>query len=229
MYTEWLDTLIKVRLFEGIEEDELNKMLMCLSPKIVSYKKREYLTIVGNEFSGIGVVLKGKVNVTKENVAGNKIIMAKLNKGDIFGEIVAFSHKNEWVATVIASTKCTIMFLPSDKIVGNCPKMCVGHKLLIQNMIKIVSCKAIKLNRKVEYLTIKSIRAKISTYLLEQFRINGKSTFNIPFKRYELAEFLNVSRPSLSREMSKMKDQGIIDFYKSSFKIIDIEKLKALV
>ncbi|QZY53970.1 Crp/Fnr family transcriptional regulator [Crassaminicella profunda] len=226
MYTRWINILHKVKLFENIEVNELSKMLSCLRPNKVSYKKKEYITIAQNKFTGIGIIVEGEVIVTKENVAGDRVIIAKLNEGNIFGEIVAFSDKNEWPATVIAITDCTVLFLPTEKILGNCPKMCIGHKLLIQNMLKIVSQKALNLNRKIEYLVMKSIRSKISNYLLEQYNRIGKNKFIIPLKRNELAEFLNVSRPSLSRELVKMKEEGMIDFYRSSFEIIDLEELK---
>lgn len=227
MYEKWIKTLKRVELFKDFEIDELNKMLMCICPKITSYKKKEYVTIAENRFTGIGVVLEGEVIVTKENAAGNRVIMAKLKEGDIFGEMMAFSGYNKWAATVVASTDCTVIFLPPEKIVGNCSNICRGHKLLIQNMLSLISKKALGLNRKVEYLVIKSIRRKISVYLLEQYNKTGRLTFIVPLKRNELAEFLNVSRPSLSREIIKMKEEGIIDFYRSTFKIIDIEGLKA--
>ncbi len=227
MYAKWLNVLNQVKLFENIEAEGLNVMLNCLSPKIVSYKKKEYITIEGDEFTGIGILVQGEVIVTKENVAGDRVIISKISEGNLFGEMIAFSGKNQWPATVIASTDCTVICFPSDRILGNCPRMCIEHKLLIQNMLKIVSKKALKLNRQIEYLTIKSIRTKISTYLLEQYHIVGKNMFIIPLKRNELAEFLNVSRPSLSRELIKMKDEGIIDFDKSTFKILDMVTLKA--
>ncbi len=227
MYEKWIKTLKRVELFKDFEIDELNKMLMCICPKITSYKKKEYVTIAENRFNGIGIVLEGEVIVTKENAAGNRVIMAKLKEGDIFGEMMAFSGYNKWAATVVASTDCTVIFLPPEKIVGNCSNICRGHKLLIQNMLSLISKKALGLNRKVEYLVIKSIRRKISVYLLEQYNKTGRLTFIVPLKRNELAEFLNVSRPSLSREIIKMKEEGIIDFYRSTFKIIDIEGLRA--
>ena len=229
MYTKWINSLTKVVLFKDLDKDELIKTLMCIRPNIATYKKKEYLTISGEEFIGIGIIVEGKVIVTKENAAGDRMIMAKLEEGDIFGEMIAFTKYKKWPATVIAETDCTVLFLSSDKIIGNCPSTCPGHKFLIGNMLTLISQKALGLNRKMEYLTIKSIRGKISTYLLEQYNRRREQTFMIPLKRNELAEFLNVSRPSLSREMIKMKDEGIIDFYRSSFKIIDLEALKASI
>lgn len=228
MYTKWLETLKKVKLFEDIEVDELSSMLNCLQPKIVYYQKNEYITIAENEYTGVGIVVRGEVMVTKENAAGDRLMMAKLKENNMFGEMIAFSNNGKWPATVVASTDCAVLFITPQKIVGNCPKMCIGHRMLIQNMLKIVSQKALQLNRSIEYLSMKSIRTKVSAYLLDQYNILGKTRFTIPFKRNELAEYLNVSRPSLSREIIKMKQEAIIDFDKSTFDIINIETLKSI-
>lgn len=226
MYSKWLDLLTKVDLFANITKDELNVMLLCLKPNIVKYKKNEYIKNDGDKFDGIGIVVEGGVTVTKEDAAGNRVIISNIEYGNIFGEVMAFSNKNKWGATVIATKDSTIMFLAPDKIVGNCPKMCFSHKTLIQNMLKIISQKAIQLNKKVEYLALKSIRMKICTYLLEQYSNWGELSFTIQLKRDDLADFLSITRPSLSRELGKMKDEGIIDFQKSSFTIMNLKLLK---
>jgi Mn-dependent DtxR family transcriptional regulator len=72
------------------------------------------------------------------------------------------------------------------------------------------------------------MRGKISTYLLEQYKRTGKATFIIPLRRNELADFLNVSRPSLSREMSRLMEEGIIDYHRASIKIKDLDSLKRM-
>ena len=98
---------------------------------------------------------------------------------------------------------------------------------MIENFMKVISDNALMLNKKVQYLSIKSIRGKISAYLLEQYKNNKGNTIVLPLKRNELADFLNVSRPSMSRELCKMRDEGIIDFHLSTFKIKDIETLES--
>jgi len=121
------------------------------------------------------------------------------------------------------------MFLPPEKIIGSCPHQCASHRLLIHNMLRIVSDKALRLNKQVMYLAMKSIREKVATLLLEEYRRAGTATFMLPLKRHELADFLNVARPSLSRELGRMKAEGIIDFHRSTVKILNLEKLKQMV
>jgi CRP-like cAMP-binding protein len=118
------------------------------------------------------------------------------------------------------------MFLPAGKIVGNCERLCASHRQLVINLLEIVSGKALMLHRKLEYLAIKSLRGKVSSFLLEQQKMAGRATFMMPMKRNELADFLNVSRPSLSREMCRMRDEGILEFHRESIKINDIDALR---
>lgn len=226
MYDKWLDVLNDVKLFNNIDFNELLNILNCMKPVIRNYKKKENITNAYEQFNGIGIILEGDVIITKDNLAGSRIIMAKLSTGDIFGETIAFSNYDKWAATVVAVTDCTIMFMPPERIIGNCPNLCGGHTELIKNMLSIVSQKALNLNRKLDFLTIKSIRGRFSTYLLELYNKKKTNTIMLPLKRNELADFLNVSRPSLSREMIKMKEEGIIDFYRSTIKILCIDKLK---
>lgn len=226
MYEKWIDQLIKLDLFKDIEKEELRSILGCLKPSIKTYKKKDIITIEKEKLNGIGIILEGEVIVGKETLDGDRVMMSRLRDGEMFGEIAAFSTA-EWLATVIANTDCTILFFPPQKIVGVCNRMCGGHKILIQNMLRIVSQKALNLNKKVEILSLKSIRKKISTYLLQQYSIKNTLTFDIPLKRAELAEYLLVPRPSLSRELINMQQEGIIDFHKSSFKIIDLNRLNA--
>lgn len=229
MYEKWAEVISKTPLFKDISSDELGTMLECLKPKLCEYSKNEFIAIEGEVFEGIGIILIGEAAVIKENSTGNRVIMTVLKPGDMFGEMAAFSTRKLWPATVTAQGTCTAIFIPPQAIIGECRKMCAGHRMLILNMLKIISEKAFMLNRKVEYLAIKSMRGKISAFLLEQYRKTGTLTFMIPLNRSELADFLNVSRPSMSREMGRMKDEGLIDFCRSSVRIVDLEALKGLV
>lgn len=215
------------RLFDNIPENELGVLLDCFNPRIRKLGKNDIANAAGDPFEGIGVVLTGQAAVVKESAAGNRIILAMLKPGDLFGEMAAFSGSGQWPATVVAQTSCSIMYMPPDKILGQCERPCSSHRTLIMNMLGILSKKALALSRKLEYLTIKSMRGRIANFLLEQFKTIGKTTFLLPMNRNELADFLNVSRPSLSREMCRMRDEGLLDFHRASVQLKNIEALKA--
>ncbi len=220
-----MEDLNKIPLFNGIEDMELKGMIACINPRIVNYKKDEFIVMAGDELTGVGVILQGQVAILKENINGDRMIMAVLNEGSMFGEVAAFSKKKNWPSSVYVKKDCKIMFIPPEKIVTQCPRACSSHRDLIVNMLKILSDKALSLNKKVEYLAMKTLREKISNYLLEQYKKNNNLSFKIPLSRNALAEFLNVSRPSLSREMGNMRDEGIITFDKANITIKDLQSI----
>lgn len=228
MFKKWINVLSKCELFRGITPEELNIVFGCLKPKVSSYEKNEWVAAAGEKFTGLGIVLSGEVVVAKENAAGSRVIMAVNGPGEMFGEMAAFSGEGVWPVAVTARTLCTVMFLPAGKIVGNCERLCTSHRQLITNLLEIVSGKALMLHRKLEYLAIKSLRGKISSFLLEQHKRTGRATFMMPMKRNELADFLNVSRPSLSREMCRMRDEGVIEFHRESIKIKELDALRGM-
>lgn len=228
MFREWINVLSKCELFREITPEELNIIFGCLKPRVISYEKNDWVAVAGEKFTGLGIVLSGEVVVAKENAAGSRVVMAVDGPGEMFGEMSAFSGDGLWPVTVMARTACTVMFLPAGKIVGNCERLCASHRQLITNMLEIVSGKALMLHRKLEYLSIKSLRGKISSFLLEQQKRAGRATFMMPMKRNELADFLNVTRPSLSREMSRLRDEGVIEFHRDSIKIKEFDALRSM-
>ena len=231
---KWLPILIGMPLFEGIGRNELMEMIQCLALQLYEFQKNEYIAIAGDNMRGgtrpgIGIMLAGSAVVAKENAAGNRMMMAVLRPGDMFGEMMAFSGKDRWPASVYTQEPSTVTFLPSSKVIGSCEKACRIHKQLILNLLKIISDKALLLNKKVEYLSIKSMRGKISAFLLEQYQQTSQTTFMLPLNRNEMADFLNVSRPSMSREMCRMQEEGLINFHMATVKILDLEGLKGMV
>ena len=225
MYLEWIDTLKSTILFRGIGSESLNIMLDCLKPTVRQCKQREIIVAYGQPFQGIGIIASGKVALTKETYSGNRIIMGILESSDIFGEMVAFSDNRIWPMSVIAQEDCILLFLPPDKIAGTCSNICASHSTLIMNMLQILSNRASMLDKKIEHISAKNIRGRISSYLLDTYLQSGNKDFMLTMKRHELADYLNIPRPSLSREMGLMRDAGIIEFNGS---LITINNVLAL-
>jgi CRP-like cAMP-binding protein len=226
MYLEWIDTLKSTILFRGIGSESLNIMLDCLKPTVRRCKQREIIVAYGQPFQGIGIISSGKVALTKETYSGNRIIMGILEASDIFGEMVAFSDNRIWPMTVIAQEDCVLLFLPPDKITGTCSNICASHSTLIMNMLQILSNRASMLDKKIEHISAKNIRGRISSYLLDTYLQSGNKDFVLTMKRHELADYLNIPRPSLSREMGLMRNDGIIEFEGSHIIVKDALKLE---
>lgn len=227
--TDYVKLIKKCALFNGIEETEIGQILKCLQYRIIEYKKNEYTALLDDKVNGVAILLDGEAAVVKESLNGNRTRMNIFHAGEMFGETISLSKEEKWPASVQALTDCTVLYIHLEKILDFCDNICLQHKTLLANLVRMVSQKAYNLSRKVEYLQLKSITGKLSKYLLEQCMTQGKMTFTLPLNREELAEFLNVSRPSMSRELGKMRDEGIIEFYKESVRIVDAAKLESLL
>jgi len=226
---KWYDVIQRCKLFENIILQDIKTMLECLAPRTAAFKKGALAARPGEPMEGLGILLEGCVAVQKENADGTRMIIHILTPGEMFGEMALFAQERRWPATIAVQEDSVILFIPPEKIVGRCTQACYFHNQLTANMLKIVSEKALRLNRKVEYLSIKGMREKLCTYFWELHKQSGKFIFQLPMNRTELADFLNVSRPSMSREMCRMRDEGLIDFHLSTIKILKRDQLAGYV
>lgn len=226
---KYLEILKQVKLFEGIKGDELAAILKCLNAKTAEYSKRDIIFLSGDPVKSIGIVISGNVEIIKEDITGRQTLIAFLSEEDTFGEVMACANVQKNPYTVMAATEAKIIFIDYKKVVHSCTNACEFHSLLVQNMLKLIAQKSLDLSYKINYLLLKGMRQKIASYLTEQYLQQNNTIFNIALSRGQLADFLNVDRSAMSRELCRMRDEGIIEFWKNGFKIIDLDKLKAYV
>lgn len=223
---DYIDILIKCALFKNIKEQDLEHLLQCLNAYTKNYKSDEYVFFVGNEVKYIGVILSGTIEIIKENQAGSVHIMAFLGPSHIFAEGIVCTAARISPVTIRVKEDSKILFIPYERITRSCGNSCNFHIQLIQNMMMILGEKNFNLNTKIELLTLKGMREKISSFLLNESSIHNSLTFQIIPNRNELAEYLNVSRTSMCRELAKMKEEKILDYYQNSFKLMNVDALK---
>ena len=217
---EYLNILKKSKLFQDMSDDDILKSLKCLSGKTNTYTKDEIIYFAGDEISKIGIILNGSILITKDDIMGNRNILTSISQSELFGETFVCSDIKYIPVTVTASQKCEILFIEFSRITQTCTSNCNFHNTLIKNMLYIISSKNILLNNKIEILSAKTTRDKLMAYFNIQIIKNKTNKFKIPFNRDALADFLNLNRSSMSRELSKMRDENIIKFNKNEFEIL---------
>lgn len=219
--------LTKCALFKNIKEDDYSLLMGCLNAYTKTYQSDEYVFFAGNKVSYVCIVLSGSIEIIKENPAGSRYIMAFLGEGHIFAEGIVCTRERISPVTVRVKEESKILFIPYERITRSCGNSCTFHIQLIQNMMMILGEKNFNLNTKIELLSLKGMREKIATFLLNESKDQNNSlTFQIVPNRNELAEYLNVSRTSMCRELARMKEEEILDYYQNSFKILSMEALK---
>lgn len=206
-------------LFHQIEDSDLTSILKCLSAQQKLFAKNEIIFRVNDKIASVGIVLSGLVQIMKEDVLGNRTILANLEEGDMFGEAFACAKVDSIPVNVTAATDCTVLLIDYQKIITTCQSSCQFHAKLIENMLTILARKNVFLNQKIEYLSKRTTKDKLISYLSYEAQITGSNSFQIPFNRQELADYLCVDRSALSRELSKMKEEGILSFQKNRFKL----------
>lgn len=206
-------------LFRGITEDELGAMLDCLSGTIRKYKKDASIFRWGDHISQIGLILKGNVHIVRESYWGKESLLARLGPGDLFGETYACVPQAAFDGTALAAADTEILFLDLKRVLTTCSSACRFHTRLIQNLLGVLAEKNLHFSRKIDCLAPHTIRAKLMEYFSQQTRLQGTRTFTIPFNRQQLADYLSVDRSSMTVELYKMKDEGLIKFQKNQFTV----------
>ena len=223
---QYLPTLIHCPLFNKLGEPELKGYLHNAKVIVHSYKKNDFIALSGDPMEGIGVILEGSALLTRENVMGQRVIMANLEQSDIFGEALLFSKQPLWPATIKATKATKIMFIPLETFIDTLPDCQQCQTKILSNLLEDLSEKAILLTRKVHYLTLKGMREKIFAYLTDIYKRQQSTTIHLPHNREQMAEVLNVSRTALSRELGRLRDEGIIDITGRTVTLKDVEGIE---
>ncbi len=207
-------------LFKGIEEENLTAMLYCTGYRVADYQKGQIISLEQEEIRHIGVVLCGAVDMVIEDLWGSKTLLVRQGEGELFGETFACSRDNRALATFVAAQDCRVVFIPFYKVMHTCNHSCQFHHRLVENMVEIIAGKNRELLRKVDVVSKKSLREKILAYLSIQSQIQQSRYIELPLGRVELAQYLCADRSALTRELEKMRTDGLIDFHKNTFKIL---------
>lgn len=207
-------------MFDGIQPEERKAMLGCIGYHIGRFRKGDIVAFEAENIQHIGIVLSGAVDMIKEDLWGNKTMLVRSRRNEIFGETFACGSDNLSVVTFLVSEDADVLFLPFNRVMHSCTMACRFHHRLIENMVHIIADKNRDLMRKVEVVSKRTIREKLLAYLSIQAQIQESRYFEIPLGRIELAEYLCVDRSALTRELAKMKEDGLIDYDRNCFRML---------
>lgn len=221
----YYEVLRTTSLMRGMTDTELDTVLTCFSPRTQRYRRGEILLMAGYQTAEIGIVLEGGITAVKHTPAGGSVVITQMGPGGLFGDVLAGSNAQSPVI-VQADGDCLILYLPHAALLRPCGALHEAHWKLLQNLVQTISNKYFALDRRLEMLICRSLRARISMWLLDEARRAGADTFTVPLTRAGLAEYLNCDRSALSRELGRMQREGLIETWRGSFKILDKEGLR---
>ena len=218
-----IDMIRQITLFRGMDDGEISAALSALAAKEKTYKKDETILYAGNVSERMGLVLEGSVTIESNDVWGNRTILSHVGKGGSFAETYALLEDEPMLVDVIANESSRILFLRIGSLNRLERDISPWRVKLIGNLLRISSQKNLHLSGRSFHTAPKSIRGRVMAYLNTVSLQKHKTAFDIPFDRQQLADYLNVERTALSRELGNMQAEGLITVKRNHFEITKSE------
>ena len=213
------DAVAAAPIFQGIHDSERTALLGCLKTYTRSYRKGEFILLEQDHVQDVGIVLSGTVHMLKEDVWGRRTLLDYMGPGEIFGETFALRREQASHVSFLAAAETKALFLPLDNVLTPCKKQCPFHTALSRNFFLLMGEKNLRLMEKIEISAKGSLREKILSYLSIQAQKQGRKYITIPLNRTEMASYLHANRSAMTRELSEMQAEGLIEFDGNTFVI----------
>ena len=202
-------------LFSGLSDADFAGALALYKAVRKTYRRDEFLKLGGDPFTAFGLLLAGSVLVCTDDLEGNPMLMAHVGRGKTFGEANCYLKKAPLVYVQAAEAADVLWLTPFTPS----PARTSLETALMNRFTALLAERTLQMNDRIQILSQKTIRGKLLTFFQRYVRAEGKS-FEIPFNRNTLALYLGADRAALSRELARMKQDGLIDYDGNRFKIL---------
>lgn len=209
-------------IFNNIEQKILDELIKKINIKTKEYFRGEIICHEDELCDSIAIIKRGNIKATKSYSDGHEKIIKLLNQNEIIGLSLIFSSHPYYKASFTAECLTTLVIINKDDLL-----FLMDNNLNIKlNILSYISDNSIRLNDHIKLLSYKTIRQKLCAFLYNEYKTKNASSFLIQYTKTELSAFLNVERPSLSFELSKLVSDGIIANQNKLYTIIDINRLE---
>lgn len=215
---DYIYSIRKCYLFDGIEDEQLADAIKLLNGRIKKVRKDEFIVKLGGKMIGAGLLLKGKLESSFQNENFEQITMHAFSNGYLFGEALVINGAKNSPVQVRAVADSIVLFIDLESIYTVADNSTI-RAILAENLIKSLAKKNLILNQKVRILSQKSLRDRVFIYLAALPK-NKDGYVTVPFNQTTLAEYLGVNRSALSRELGRMKNEGLLEVEGKKMKIV---------
>ena len=206
-------------LFQDLSEAELDTLAAAGHLRTRQFAKHEVIFHAGSCVREIGIVLRGSVHIENLDLWGTKSILSSVGAGQAFAETYALCG-DVMMVDAVAAEECEVLFVNISAFSGGAPG--TVHEKLLRNLLTVSMRKNLSLSQRIFCTTPKTVRGRLLTYFSAQAARSGSLQFEIPFNRQQLADYLNLDRSALSKELCKMRDEGLLTFEKNRFALNEL-------
>ena len=203
-------------LFQDLSESDLDQLYHAACMRSQFFEKNQTVFHAGDRICEVGIVQTGNVHIEMIDLWGNKSILSSIAPGQIFAETYAICRK-PLLVDVTAAAPCQILFLNLEFLARSFSEPGSCRDAIMQNLFAICVRKNLILSNRIFCTTPKTVRGRLLVYLSSESAKAGSTSFTIPFDRQGMADYLNLDRSALSKELGRMKKDGILDFKKNHF------------
>lgn len=200
-------------LFRGLTPAEWDALAQSGQLRTKTFSRHEIIFHAGSRIHEVGVVLRGSVHIENLDLWGTKTILSSVPAGQVFAETYAFCG-DAMLVDAVAAEDCEVLFVNAAAFSGGSS---AGQDKLLHNLLAVSMRKNLSLSQRIFCTTPKTVRGRLLTYFSAQTAACGRLEFNIPFNRQQLADYLNLDRSALSKELCRMRDEGLLQFEKNHF------------
>jgi len=213
-----IEEISNISMFKDFKQAEISKLFEPSKYKLKKYGKEQIIHFQNEICNTMDIILDGKVAVQKIDQNGNVLTIDIFYGGDILGANLLFSEKKYYPMTVIAISGATILHIKKELIL----KLCQSNLNFMINFMTAISDKTIKLTDKINAISLKTIRQCVIEFLEYEYHLQKSKVIKLNMSKKDLAERLGVQRSSLSRELNKMRKDGLLEFNAKTITIKNI-------
>lgn len=218
-YSEDLQKIMVLPLFSGIGPDCMAEVLCSLKARCVDYCPGSVIVMEGDVTDKVGIILAGSAFIERSDYNGNRSVILDIGSGGMFGEALSALGEVEYPLSITALTGCRVLFLDSSVLVDiSHPMAC--RDIVTMNLMRIMARKNIVFRQRIDILSRRSTREKLLCYLNYESRQRKTRSFEIPFDRQALADYLGVERSALSAVIGNLVKNGVILCHRKCFTIL---------
>lgn len=202
--------LAQTPLFDGITEQDCRRMVRCFDAAERDFLPGQTLYDFGSEESRVGILTAGEALVVRIDIDGNRTILETLGPGEVFGALFSFYSRTGDSVTAVCEGECRAVFIDRGQITKRCSRACACHSRLVENLLSLVSAKALYLSSRIEILSRRSIQEKLLCYFGYCQSAAGGREFVLPFSYSALAEYICADRSAMMRQIRQMREEGLL-------------------
>ncbi len=209
----------------GFKTGELLDLFRDVDYSISKYDKDSIVFMENEVCTSLNFILKGCVQIQKISPSGNILVVAEFNTGSSIGESLVFGSENTFPMSGIAKMETKVMHISRDTILYLCQK----DINFLNRFLQFLSDKSLTLSKKLDQVTLKTIRQRICEFILNEYNKNENLEIKLNMSKTEWADRMGVQRPSLARELGVLRDMELIDFDREHIYVKNLKGIREII